>query len=1155
MPVRLGHDIIDPASLAACTKITATLFPARLHMRRFILLASLVLPLASGSASGDEAAADFFEKKIRPLLVEHCYECHSADSKKLAGNLRLDSRQGVLQGGDSGPALEPGDPNASRLILAVRYTDAALQMPPTKKLPQAAIADLEAWVKMGAPDPRTGVEPSPKPAGNWEEILAARRDWWSLQPVVEPPVPQPQTDGSSRQPIDRFILSRLQKQGIKPAPPAPLAVLARRLALVLTGLPPAVDQVADLTAAGERDRDAALERYVDGLLSSPHFGEQWARHWMDVVRFTETHGNEWNYEVHHAWRYRDYLIRAFNADLAYDQFVREHIAGDLLPPRWNERERFNDAVIGTAFYRFGEVNHDDCISLREIGYDLADNQLDTLTKAFQATTVACARCHDHKLDAISMRDYYALLGVLRSSRFVSHTIDAPDTNAELLGQLRGLKAEIRKELTVAWHEEARHIGRYLEAAQAKRADRPYADQLAQGLDAARLEKWVAALAVEKAPLEDPLEPARRLATAAASDDPAAVPNAWRKLQDEYAVQDRERSEFNERQFATYADFRGRDLADWQPGGQGLREGSSRTGDFVLQNEGDRLVKSILAAGLYTHLLSEKLNGTLRSAVLPPGKKKISFKVIGERSSAVRLVSNNCQLNYVNYRALTSDSWQWITFSVPDDRGSLRTYAELMTMFDNPKFPDQLSALGGDKANYKLPWDKAAENPRSYFGLTRVVLHDGADPPKPEVRHVLPFLAGNDVANFAQVAERYASTLQQALAAWAEDRATDDDVTWLDTFLWRDLLANRPSMSPRLETLAQQYRQIEAALALPRIVPGVADGGDGFRQPVFVRGDCRRPGDVVERRYLEVLSVSDGPFSGPGSGRLELAERIASRGNPLTARVMVNRVWHHLFGTGLVQTVDDFGHVGERPSHPELLDYLAARFMAEGWSLKRLIRSIVLSSTFQAASQPSTAATQLDPTNRLLSHFPARRLEAESIRDAILAVSGRLDPTMFGMSVQPFRPQDNADRRLFAGPLDGNGRRSLYIKNNLMESPQFLGAFNVPGGKVTQGRRDVTNVPAQALAMLNDPFVIGQSRVWANQLVERGDANIADRVTAMLQTALGRLPTDAERQRFADAARQLAALHQVPEADLLASEDVWSDMAHITFNLAEFVYVP
>jgi hypothetical protein len=1130
--------------------------PASTMMPKSVLLAMLaVFGFGLRSLWADDAGTEFFEKKIRPVLVEHCYECHSAGAKKLAGGLLLDSRDGVLKGGDTGPSVEPGNPEASLLIAAVRYTDESVQMPPKGKLPDAVVADFERWVKLGAPDPRTATDARPKPAENWQEILRTRRDWWSWRPVVEPPLPPADDSVWPQQPIDRFILARLREQRIPPAGQASLNVLARRLALVLTGLPPTPEQVAELTTSGEQERQGAIERYVDALLASPHFGERWARHWMDVVRFTETHGNEWNYEVHHAWRYRDYLIRAFNDDLPYDEFVREHIAGDLLPPRWNEQERFNEAVIGTAFFRFGEVNHDDCIALREIGYDLADNQLDTLTKAFQATTVACARCHDHKLDAVSMRDYYALLGVLRSSRLVSHTIDAPDVNAESMRQLTALKHEIRNQIAAIWQTDAQQISRYLAAAQAKRANRPSAEQLAQGLDAERLEKWVAALAVDKAPLEDPLEPIRRLTSAAATDDPMAFATAWRKLVDEYAAQDRERVQFNQAQFTTWADFRDGVSAEWHVGGQGLRDGPACAGDFTVHDQGEPVVKSLLPAGVYTHLLSEKLNGTLRSAVLPAGKKHISFQVIGERSSALRLVSNNCQLNYKNYRALTSISWQWITFTPPEDRDSLRTYAELMTMFDNPKFPDQLSALGGDKENYKLPWDKAASNPRSYFGVTRVVLHDCPEPPKLELKHMLPLFDGAERTDFGQIADRYAAIFQQALAAWVEDRASDEDVLWLDALLRRELLTNHPSASPCLTELMQQYRQIEGGLRLPRIVPGITDADQPIEQPVFVRGDCRRPGDTVERRYLEAISAVAQPFASTGSGRLDLANCIASRDNPLTARVMVNRVWHHLFGTGLVQTVDDFGHLGEQPSHLELLEYLATRFMADGWSLKRLIRSIVLSSTFQAAAQPPQEAHELDPTNRLLSHYPSRRLEAEAIRDSILAVSGRLTPTLFGMSVQPYREQDNADRRLFAGPLDGGGRRSVYIKNNLMESPQFLGVFNIPGGKVTQGRRDVTNVPAQALAMLNDPFVVGQAGVWAERLAQQADSSTADRVARMFQVALGRLPSDAEQKRFTDTARQLAAFHQVAEADLLKSREVWSDMAHIVFNLAELAYIP
>jgi len=317
----------------------------------------------------------------------------------------------------------------------------------------------------------------------------------------------------------------------------------------------------------------------------------------------------------------------------------------------------------------------------------------------------------------------------------------------------------------------------------------------------------------------------------------------------------------------------------------------------------------------------------------------------------------------------------------------------------------------------------------------------------------------------------------------------------------------------------------------------------------------KPGEPATRRYLEVLSRADDRFEAPGSGRRELAERIADPRNPLTARVMVNRVWHHLFGAGIVRTVDDFGRVGELPSHPELLDYLADRFVEERWSVKRLIRSLVLTRAFRLANRPSPAAREVDPENRLLQHYAARRMEAEAMRDAILFASGRLDATLFGPSIQPYREKENADRRLFVGPLDGAGRRSVYIRNNLMEAPKFLGAFNFPGGKVTQGRRDVTNVPAQALALLNDPFVLEQADVWARRLVARKGDTIAGRVQLMFQTALGRPPRSEECQRFERAAAQIAELQGVAAEKLLASQLVWKDLAHAMFNLKEFSSIP
>ncbi len=1128
---------------------------------QFTLASGLVqaedAPAVPATAPVDAAGLEFFEKKIRPVLVAQCYECHAADAKKVGGKLLLDSRDGVRMGGESGAVVELGKPEDSLLIEAILYSDGAVQMPPKGKLPAAVIADFEAWVKMGAPDSRDKPTKATNVATSWPDILRTRREWWSLYPVKTTAVPDAKSVWPAS-PIDKFIAAKLEVLELDAAPPADPATLARRLSLVLTGLPPTPARLEAFlarmgaTAMGSPEADAAVAELVDSLLASPHFGERWARHWMDVVRFTETHGNEWNYEVHHAWRYRDYLIRAFNSDVPYNQFVREHLAGDLLPPRWNAEEKINEAPIGTGFYRFGEANHDDCISLRQIGFDLADNQIDTLSKAFQAMTIACARCHDHKLDAISTADYYALLGVIRSSRMVSHTVDAPEVNATPQARLRELKVELRQELANVWKTDLGQASQYMLAAQAQRLKSPEAEELAKELDAARLAKWVAVLAAEKTPLEDAFEPWRRATTAVIAK--TEFTPAWHGLKEQYAKEDNDRTEFNQSQFVTYADFTKGAPADWQVGGLGLRENSTRPGAFTLLPDGDKVVKSVLPAGLFTNVESDKLNGTLRSMVLPGGKKKISFQVQGERSSALRLVSNNCQLNYQNYRALTSPELQWITFSPPEERESLRTYAELMTMFDNPKFPDQLAALGGDPGNYRLPWDKAAENPRSYFGITRVVLHDAGEVPRVEVSHLRGLFAGDEPVALTAVPERFAQVMNAALEAWRADTASDDDTRWLGTLLRADLLSNQLQASPRLEALTKEYRGVEATLTLPCVIVGVGEG-PGYNQPVFIRGDCQRPATDIARRYVEVLSQPGDTFAPAESGRRELAERIASAQNPLTARVMVNRIWHHLFGTGLVRSVDDFGHVGELPSHPELLDYLATQFVEDGWSVKRLIRAIVLSRAFQTSNRPSALARERDPQNRLLQHFPARRMEAEAIRDSMLAASGRLDSRLYGTSVQPFRDKEYVDRRLFPGPVDGDGRRSVYIKSNLMEGPKFLEAFNFPGGKVAQGRRDVTNVPAQALALLNDPFVLQQADVWAQKLVARPEESLDARLDTLFLTALGRLPTSDEHLRLQQAIQQLGELHNVSPGEVLKSQAVWKDLAHAMFNTKEFIYIP
>jgi hypothetical protein len=1102
--------------------------PAReLTARVLVLAAACVAWMPAGGFADD--GAEFFEKKVRPILVERCYRCHSAATKR-SGGLALDTKAGWAKGGDSGPAVRPGDLEGSPLVQAVRWEDEALRMPPEKaggRLPADQIADLETWVKRGAFDPREETETNPR--SGWAETFQERRSWWCLQPVAASRAPDVEAGEWSGTAVDRFLYRRMAGERVPPSAVANPRTLLRRASLVLTGLPPSAEESAAFEEAARLDPSRAYEALVDRLLASPRFGERFARHWLDVVRFSETHGNEWNYDVPYAWRYRDYVVRAFNDDLPYDQFVREQIAGDLLPrPRWNRQGRFNESAIGTAFYRFGEVNHDTCVDFRVIGYDIVDNQVDTLTKAFQATTVACARCHDHKRDAVSTRDYHALLGILRSSRSVMHTLDAPEVNREAVAELGRIKAEIRSELGSRWRAEAGSIDATKLAA---RLGMPKDDPPATSPSRA----W-AALSRAKAKNEDLAE-------------------AWGRLVSEHSAEAASRSEFNRTKFQTVGDFRERIEPGWIATGMGLRDGAGRSGDFTVAPEGEAAIKLVLPSGLFTCSASDKLNGALRSPTLGRLAGRLSFEVIGGGSSVARLVFNNCQINYNNQHGIHHNDWTWVTVAFPDKTAELHPYAELFTFWDSPKFPDPLGTLGKDTENQRQPWAVHARNPRTWWGLRRIVAHDGTETPKEDIAYLSRLFSGPEPADLEETAGRYARIAADSVIAFAEDRATDEDVEWLRWLLKSGLLANRTDASPHLAALIARYRQVERDLSLPTTMPGLADEGDAFDQPVLVRGDPTRPGERVERRYLEAIDGVSGSDPLPGSGRAVVADLIASPTNPLTARVMVNRVWQWVFGRGLVRTPDDFGRMGEPPTHADLLDFLAARFVAEGWSVKRLTRELVLSRAFRGAAAPTAEARERDPDNALLSHYPARRAEAEVIRDGLLAVSGRLDGRLYGPSVHAYREKDDTEKRLYVGPLDGDGRRSLYIKFQLMEAPRFLSAFNLPGGKVAQGRRDASNVPAQSLALLNDPFVLEMADRWAASLLGDGCTTPAPRIDRMFRAALGRPASDPEVERFAAAVREFADLHGVAPGDLMGSRPVWKDATHALFNFKEFIFIP
>jgi cytochrome c553 len=397
---------------------------------RFGILAVLAVALVRGAVADDEPAAEqaeFFEREVRPLLIEHCHKCHGPKVQK--GGLRLDSRDAVLKGGETGPAVQPGDVKASLLIEAINYDPDGYQMPPDGKLPAEKIAVLTEWVRRGAPWPKS-VAPSGGDAKTFD--LAERARHWSFQPIQRPEIPDVRHADQAANPVDRFLLSRLESHELQFSPPAEKSILLRRLSIELTGLSPTPDELDAFLADAAPD---ACERVVDRLLASPRYGERWARHWLDLVRFAETYGHEFDYEIRLARPYRDYVIRAWNADVPYHLFVREHVAGDLLPdPRRDAATGKLESVIGTAFWWFGQGKHSP-VDIRAEECDTVDNQLDVFGKTFLGLTVACARCHDHKFDPISQKDYYALAGFLQSSRQTHADVNPPEWTADVVSEL------------------------------------------------------------------------------------------------------------------------------------------------------------------------------------------------------------------------------------------------------------------------------------------------------------------------------------------------------------------------------------------------------------------------------------------------------------------------------------------------------------------------------------------------------------------------------------------------------------------------------------------------------------------------------------------------------------------------------------------------
>ena len=1091
------------------------LFAARGAVLSVGVFVSLI-PLWSGPLSPQQV--EFFDARVRPLLAANCYQCHSAQAKPLFAGLHLDSRAGVLQGSETGPVIVPGEPGQSKLIQAVQGE--TLRMPPTGKLKDDEIAALVAWVEMGAPWPEDKAPAAAVEASGFD-LEARKREHWAWQPVRPVSPPKVNHHGWPLGAVDRFILRKLEQQGLTPAPPADRYTLLRRLSFGLTGLPPTSEEIQ---AFVNDDSPDAYQRLVGRLLESPRFGERWARHWMDLVRYSESHGSEGDPDVPHAWRYRDYLIRALNNDVPYDQLLREHLAGDLLPdPRWSADGKTNESMLGPAHFRMIEHAYDP-VEPWEDRVKWVDNQVDVFSKAFQGLTVSCARCHDHKFDAISQKDFYALFGTFVGARPIQTSIDDPDYLRLHSDQLASLKSRIGSRLADAWLDAAGKIGL----------------RLIHEQDAAIKKALEDAHCDEDSPLY--------VWEALRDKEGDAFQARWSELADHRRRGLEARRQFNREHFEPAWDLTQGDYPKWLKHGVGLPEEPSKPGEFFIQPDGDRIISGIYPRGVYTHLLTPKHNGVLHSPRFRIEHDYISLRTLGGNFPMARLVVENYVVPaggiYNQFVTPHSDAREWFTWDLTYWKG-FTGYLEFATR-------DDLTKKRLDRRQSPRP--SAKDDGRSYFGVDRIVFHNSNQVPRNLVDAVLYLIEGEVPASVDDLARRFGERLAEAVEAWRADMLTDEQTAFLDYFVRHDLLPTSLGQLIELQPLVAEFRTIEEQVPVARRAPGLLDES-APAQALLIRGNHNSPGDPVPRKFL---TAAGGESFGNDARmvRVHLAEAVTSRDNPLTGRVIVNRIWQHLFGQGIVRTVDNFGKLGQPPSHPELLDYLADRFIQDGWSIKKMVRLLATSRAYQMSSAASETSKQTDPENKLLQHANVRRLEAEAIRDAILAASGELKQEMYGPSIRTYYAHDSGKAKgdKEKGPLDGDGRRSVYLEVRRNVTNPFLDVFDVPKPSTTRGQRDVTNVPAQSLTMMNSPFVIEQAAKWSRRLVAEGASSKRDKVRQIFLWALGRAPTAEEQDKAGSFLMTLADEHGVARENIQANARVWQDFVQAVFNFKEFIYI-
>lgn len=884
----------------------------RLRLARRRVLRGLILAGAvsfwPARVATPQTQTDLFESRIRPILENNCFACHTGSR---LGGLALDSRENMLKGGKSGPAVVPGKPNESLLLRAVSQTDERLRMPPQGKLTEQEISDLRHWIETGAPWSNSSKSSGQPSTGSAYSLTSEQKQFWAFQPLKKPRPPEVKNKSWARSPIDLFVMAKLEASGLSPVGAATKEVLLRRATFDLIGLPPTPEEVDDFLRDTSPD---AFSKVVDRLLSRPQYGERWGRYWLDVARFAEEDTHGWTKPFPNAFRYRDWVIQALNSDMPYDLFVKAQIAGDLL--KEGDREKL---LPGLGFFGIGPRFQQVIGPTKGLAEECND-RVDTLSRGFLGLTVACARCHDHKFDPISVRDYYALAGVFASSDYHEYPLASPDVVKEY-----------------------------------QELERKIADQ-------------------EGAIKEFIQSQGSQLAAILATRTARYLEAAWRVLR--------------------------------QPGVTAQSVAVEAQSD---QETLERWVK-YLGRPQKDHPFLKAWDALLVTEPTPSEVQKVAAE------------------------------FQALVLSILKEK---RTIDEknriLQAQAEEDKFCKgcNFSLLSLERNKFIL-W-------RDLFDEKRPTSDDGGDE-----GGVLLF-EGEKIGRFLG----------------AE---------------WR----------VHLESMQQDLAQLKKTL--PPHYPylhGLAEAEKPANLRVHLRGDPENLGEEVPRHFLAVLSEHEPrPFQS-GSGRLELAQAIA--GHPLTARVIANRIWSLHFGRGIVSTPNNFGRLGERPSHPELLEYLASRLVEMGWSIKALHREILQSATYQLSSAHSPKNFGVDPDNRLLWRANRRRLDAEALRDSILYVSGRLELTVGGPSSELSKETK---------------RRTIYAKISRHKPDVFLALFDFPHPAITSEQRNVTNVPLQQLFFLNSELITQEAEQLAKRL-EAGAPDSTSKIRRVYRLLFGRNPAEKE----------------------------------------------